>query len=227
MKFLTMLQSSASISFSEINIVRKAALHLLCSLSLVAACWIAFRLYSWSLVTHTSETLGLLLIIQAPVVIGVYSLVRQDAQKTSYWRAVARGILGLPAGALVMAFGAIVLGAPIGSRYLKSTIYWSILMSLFTFVPPACFFGSSRVDWHRLLAHFRPKEPLDALVSLPAYGSVVGAWIGAWPMPLDWERPWQEWPICVTYGAVTGYLIGTLASSIVVLFQRPAHIKGD
>ncbi|KAK8955261.1 hypothetical protein KSP40_PGU020831 [Platanthera guangdongensis] len=127
-------KSSASISFSEINVVRKAALHLLCSLSLVAACWIAFRLYSWSLVTHTSETLGLLLIIQVPVVIGVYSLVRQDAQKRSYWRAVACGILGLPAGALVMAFGAIVLGAPIGSR---------------------------------------PKEPLDALVSLPAYGSVV------------------------------------------------------
>lgn len=29
------------------------------------------------------------------------------------------------------------------------------------------------------------------MISLPAYGAVIGAWFGAWPMPLDWERPWQ------------------------------------
>ncbi|XP_020674576.1 phosphatidylinositol-glycan biosynthesis class F protein isoform X3 [Dendrobium catenatum] len=141
--------------------------------------------------------------------------------------AVARGLLGLPVGALVMAFGAIVLGAPVGIRYLKRTAYWSLLMSVFTFVPPACVFGSSRVDWHRIFAHFKPEESLDALVCLPAYGSVIGAWIGAWPMPLDWERPWQEWPICVTYGAVAGYWIGGLASSVFILIHGPVHVKED
>lgn len=29
------------------------------------------------------------------------------------------------------------------------------------------------------------------MISLPAHGAVIGAWFGAWPMPLDWERPWQ------------------------------------
>lgn len=29
------------------------------------------------------------------------------------------------------------------------------------------------------------------MICLPAHGAVIGAWFGAWPMPLDWERPWQ------------------------------------
>jgi hypothetical protein len=29
------------------------------------------------------------------------------------------------------------------------------------------------------------------MISAPCHGAVVGAWLGAWPMPLDWERPWQ------------------------------------
>lgn len=37
----------------------------------------------------------------------------------------------------------------------------------------------------------RPTGRVDYMVSLPAHGAVIGAWFGAWPMPLDWERPWQ------------------------------------
>lgn len=37
----------------------------------------------------------------------------------------------------------------------------------------------------------RPTERVDYVISLPAHGAVIGAWFGAWPMPLDWERPWQ------------------------------------
>lgn len=38
---------------------------------------------------------------------------------------------------------------------------------------------------------YRPMDGVDYMISLPAHGAVVGAWLGAWPMPLDWERPWQ------------------------------------
>ncbi|XP_020578095.1 phosphatidylinositol-glycan biosynthesis class F protein [Phalaenopsis equestris] len=211
----------------EITAPKAAALPFLCSLSLLVVHWLAQYFYSWSLVTHTSEILGLYLIVHGTIMIGMYSLVRRDRQHCSYFRAVVRGLLGFPIGALVMAFGAIVLGAPVGIRYLTRTVYWSLLMSLFTFVPLTCTFGSSSADWHRILAHFKPEESLDALVSLPAYGSVIGAWIGAWPMPLDWERPWQEWPICVTYGAVAGYLVGALSSMVFVLIHGPVHVKED
>lgn len=38
---------------------------------------------------------------------------------------------------------------------------------------------------------FRPKGSIEYLICLPAHGAVIGGWFGAWPMPLDWERPWQ------------------------------------
>ncbi|PON75670.1 GPI biosynthesis protein Pig-F [Parasponia andersonii] len=117
-------------------------------------------------------------------------------------RAVRHGILGLvAAGALVNAFGAIALGAPIDIKSLSKTINWSMMMSLFTAVPAASVFGSSWTDWQRIFAlfdlhgylqlAFGPIGPIDYVICLPANGAVLGAWFGAWPMPLDWERPWQ------------------------------------
>jgi len=38
---------------------------------------------------------------------------------------------------------------------------------------------------------FRPSGPIEYLICLQAHGAVIGGWFGAWPMPLDWERPWQ------------------------------------
>uniref|UniRef100_A0A803MS27 Uncharacterized protein n=1 Tax=Chenopodium quinoa TaxID=63459 RepID=A0A803MS27_CHEQI len=52
-------------------------------------------------------------------------------------------------GALVFALGAISLGAPVGSKYMLSTIKWSLLMSALTFLPAAAIFGASWVDWQR------------------------------------------------------------------------------
>lgn len=50
------------------------------------------------------------------------------------------------------------------------------------------------LNFYLLLAHLctcRPIDPVDFMICLPAHGVVIGAWFGAWPVPLDWERPWQ------------------------------------
>ncbi|MFS8000677.1 putative GPI biosynthesis protein Pig-F [Helianthus anomalus] len=70
-------------------------------------------------------------------------------------------------------------------------------------------------------------ESIDYMICIPAYGAVIGAWFGAWPMPLDWERTWQEWPICVTHGAIIGYLVGLLASFGFVVRVSRQRVKGD
>ncbi|KAJ7005369.1 phosphatidylinositol-glycan biosynthesis class F protein-like [Populus alba x Populus x berolinensis] len=101
-------------------------------------------------------------------------------------------------------------------------------MSSFTVAPAASVFGSSWTYWQRIFAQTKPNEPLEYMICIPAHGAVIGGWFGAWPMPLDWERPWQEWPICVTYGAMTGYLVGMLASSGFVLANgRRQRLKED
>ncbi|GMQ09340.1 hypothetical protein CsSME_00052755 [Camellia sinensis var. sinensis] len=131
-----------------------------------------------------------------------------------YWKAVGRGILGLPAGAVVNALAAIALGAPVG---IKCEV-----------VPAVSVFGLSWTNWQRIFAHTKPTGSVDYMVCLPAHGAVIGAWFGAWPMPLDWERPWQEWPICVSYGVIAGYLVAMVASfSFILLRGERQHVKGE
>ncbi|XP_065620880.1 uncharacterized protein LOC112004324 [Quercus suber] len=102
------------------------------------------------------------------------------------------------------------------------------MMSLFTIVPAATVFGSSWKDWQRIFAHTKPMGSVDIIICLPAHGAVIGAWFGAWPMPLDWERPWQEWPICVSYGAMAGYLVAMVASfGCVAVRARLQHVKRE
>ena len=38
--------------------------------------------------------------------------------------------------------------------------------------------------------------------------TLAGAWLGAGPIPLDWDRDWQVWPISCCLGAVTGHVLG-------------------
>ncbi|KAJ0448795.1 putative GPI biosynthesis protein Pig-F [Helianthus annuus] len=204
--------------------------HLICGIGLASSFWVAINVFSINLIDYPLETLCLLWLVQAPVVILVYSFFRKDKNQSSYLKAVAGGLLGLPVGAVVNALGAIALGAPVGSRYILRTLHWSLLMSAFTFAPAASVYGSSWVDWHRIFTNTTEImliEMIDYMICIPAYGAVIGAWFGAWPMPLDWERMWQEWPICVTCGAIIGYLVGLLASFGFVVHVSRQRVKGD
>nr|XP_004235889.1 uncharacterized protein LOC101255482 isoform X3 [Solanum lycopersicum] len=171
-------------------------LQLICLLGLAIAFWIPNHIYSLDLITHPSQTLRMISVFLAPVLILLYSDLRHNRNQCSYVKAVGRGLLALPAGAV--------------------------------FVPAACVFGSSWTDWHRIFARTKASESTDYMISLPAHGAVIGAWFGAWPMPLDWESPWQEWPICVTYGAIAGYLVGLVASLGCIIFcKRQQHLKEE
>uniref|UniRef100_A0A0D9VP24 Uncharacterized protein n=1 Tax=Leersia perrieri TaxID=77586 RepID=A0A0D9VP24_9ORYZ len=171
---------------TQVSAIGAAAAHAICFAGIAAAHYFSGR---GALVSDPVHTLRLLVAFEAPLVIAVFSLLRRDPKRCS---AAARGLLGFPMGAFLNAFGAIVLGAPVGINYCGST------------------------------------DAVDYMISAPAHGAVIGAWLGAWPMPLDWERPWQEWPICVTYGSVAGHLIGmTISLALVVTHKRRGRPKAD
>ncbi|KAL2131923.1 hypothetical protein VTI74DRAFT_4450 [Chaetomium olivicolor] len=46
-------------------------------------------------------------------------------------------------------------------------------------------------------------------------GAVVGAWLGAVPIPLDWDRDWQRWPVTVLAGMFGGYVAGRVLGGTV------------
>lgn len=41
-----------------------------------------------------------------------------------------------------------------------------------------------------------------------AYGSLIGTWLSAGCLILDWDRSWQAWPIPCVFGALFGFLCG-------------------
>ncbi|CAI9113842.1 OLC1v1014527C1 [Oldenlandia corymbosa var. corymbosa] len=214
---------------SSVNVTSLKALltHLICGLGLGSAFYAAHSVYAINLTENPEQTIRLLWVIEAPVVILLYSLFQHSSNQCSYLKAVFRGLLGLPTGAIVNALGAIALGAPMIQNF-ERTIHWSLLMSVLTCVPAASVLGSSWADWQRIFALTKASKPLEYMICIPAHGAVIGAWFGAWPMPLDWERPWQEWPICVTYGAVAGYFVGMVASiGFVVFNNHSVRVKGD
>ena len=53
-------------------------------------------------------------------------------------------------------------------------------------------------------------DPLGRSVFTYALGSVIGSWLGAFPIPLDWDRPWQAWPITCCLGAVAGHAVASM-----------------
>ena len=42
-------------------------------------------------------------------------------------------------------------------------------------------------------------------------GTVLGAWLGAVPIPLDWDREWQKWPVTIVTGMYAGAVLGEMA----------------
>ncbi|KAJ6037406.1 hypothetical protein N7540_001685 [Penicillium herquei] len=62
-------------------------------------------------------------------------------------------------------------------------------------------------------------RPIDAVWG-SAFGTVLGAWFGAIPIPLDWDRPWQAFPITILAGAYMGYVVGTLVSRTPLLYGK-------
>lgn len=215
----------------ERNVSVSSALwfHLICGLGIVIGFWVSHFMRSIDLLSNPDRFLFILWATECPIVILMFAVLRRDLSKCSYLRAVGRGLLGLPAGALVIALCAVALGAPVGKKYFLATVNWSLLMALFTVVPTATVFGSSFVDWQRLFANTRPAGSIDYMLCVPAHGAILGSWFGAWPMPLDWERPWQEWPICVACGGVAGYMMGLCVSFglIVCSSRRRDHVKEE
>ncbi|KAJ4851109.1 hypothetical protein Tsubulata_022081 [Turnera subulata] len=202
--------------------------HLVCGFGLVAPLSVTHNLFSLTLISDSSSTLRLIWVVETVVMILVYSSFRQNPEQCSYPRAVGRGILALPVVIAGCRPTSIMMYEVIGMQYLAKTINWSLFMSSLMFVPAASVFGSSWTDWQRMFAHTKPNGALEYMICIPAHGAVIGGWLGAWPMPLDWERPWQEWPICVTYGAIMGYLVSTIASlGFVVAHPRRHRLKGD
>lgn len=66
------------------------------------------------------------------------------------------------------------------------------------------------VRWLEIAALYAPVDEVFGA----ALGCVLGAWLGAVPIPLDWDREWQKWPVTVITGGFGGYVIGKFVGGL-------------
>jgi phosphatidylinositol glycan class F len=169
------------------------ATQVLCGAAVVAGLKTVPALWNLHLITQPVQTLQIALTIIVPVVILNYVfLVLLTSKTRSVWWSLGCGLLSLPVGTVVAALVALAFGAPTSFEFAARTWHWACLMSSLTVLPAAIVLGASWTDWQRVFAFTKPHGGVELAICIPAHGAALGAWVGAWPMPLDWERPWQS-----------------------------------
>ncbi|XP_053603865.1 phosphatidylinositol-glycan biosynthesis class F protein [Plodia interpunctella] len=118
--------------------------------------------------------------------------------------------------------GIILFGAPALDCH-EQTLMLSALMTLLTVFP--------------LIAHSGVESSMQLLFGIKNYGrntimemlvnnsivTVCGAWLGAVVIPLDWNTPWQQWPIPCYLGAIGGYLLSNVFTVFKVAMLSAVH----
>ncbi|KAF5875197.1 putative recombination hotspot-binding protein [Botrytis fragariae] len=97
----------------------------------------------------------------------------------------------------------ILFGAPF-TTHIEHTLLSSAHISLLALFPLFYIHGVDSVRWLEVASLY---APIDEVFGA-ALGCALGAWLGAVPIPLDWDREWQKWPVTVVTGAFGGYVVG-------------------
>jgi len=109
----------------------------------------------------------------------------------------------------------ILFGAPL-LTHLQHTLLCAAHLAVLALFPLFYVHGVDPAAW---LAVAGFQAPLDETFG-GLVGAVAGAWLGAVPIPLDWDREWQKWPVTILCGVYTGYFVGKLLGGTVVFGRR-------
>lgn len=106
----------------------------------------------------------------------------------------------------------ILFGADLAENVV-ATFVFSCHISSFAFIPLYFHVGSRSASL--ILAESRPESYVERCALVVSAGVLTGAWLGAFVIPLDWDRDWQKWPI----PCVIGSIFGSTASNLLVLLD--------
>ncbi|KAJ9120099.1 hypothetical protein QFC22_002997 [Naganishia vaughanmartiniae] len=154
-------------------------------------------------------------------------------------KAAQKALLAAVAGSFILYPLLVILGAPITSHVVQTYLF-ALHFSLLTILPTVYALGipslyeAGSFERYRLTrlfceleyvhslhplaiavltpATFRPRTQLERATVYPVFGALVGAWFGVIPLALDWDRPWQTWPLPPVLTSIIGFIIGGLAS---------------
>ncbi|KZP21352.1 hypothetical protein FIBSPDRAFT_953840 [Athelia psychrophila] len=151
-------------------------------------------------------------------------LERNEQDKDKFTK-VKNAWLATFAGSFAIHAIIVLFGAPVLSHSVH-TYLLACILSLLTIFTPAYAIGIPtfasdsrslviRLTWTRLFAELSPNTPAERAIVYSTVGAAIGSWTGAFPIALDWERPWQAWPLTPAFGGIFGYMTGSLAAMVV------------
>lgn len=128
-------------------------------------------------------------------------------------------VLSATAAAGVLANGLfaclILFGAPLHS-HVPETYVLSYHLAMILAQPLMIVY---RLDYEKFLSLFQLECIYRTIFSHPTLSStflgILGTWLGVIPIPLDWDRPWQQWPITLLVGGYIGAFLGALLALFV------------
>ncbi|KAH7049366.1 GPI-anchor biosynthesis protein-like protein [Macrophomina phaseolina] len=123
--------------------------------------------------------------------------------------AVLSLILSTIAGVPLITIILILFGAPL-TTHLGHTVLCAAHIAYLAAVPTIYAFGVDGAKWRELVSLMVPADEVFGA----AVGTLFGAWAGAIPIPLDWDREWQKWPVTIVCGAYAGYAAGKLLGGV-------------
>lgn len=126
----------------------------------------------------------------------------------------------------------VLMGAPF-TTHVAETLLFSGHLTVMVFFKAITKFGLEKSNWIPLVPFVQDddddttdaKRAMDKRVGGTGlegviWGTLAGAYLGAIPIPLDWDREWQKWPVTVHAGACLGLAIGTTIQILFDSFRR-------
>ncbi|OWA54040.1 hypothetical protein BV898_18462 [Hypsibius exemplaris] len=144
--------------------------------------------------------------------------------KNAAWSGTTAYGMHLLTAVPVIGVGVILFGAPITEAWGETAVL-AVLLAIVSFAPFCHVFVHPFNEMMKLLQSDKTEFwNLEKASLIPGLVAAFGAWSGAIVIPLDWDRPWQKWPIPCCFGAFTGYTIANFAWFCVLswkLSRRP------
>ena len=137
----------------------------------------------------------------------MYLVTKPIAEHSTIVVFVFRGSMGIVLGVPMFYVGAVLFGAPM-TELVTQTMTWSVIQSMFVVLPLAAARKFEIHLWKRVYALNDARSVFELCSSWAGIGSIIGAWFGACLIPLDWDEPWQKWPITLIYGGSLGFVVG-------------------
>lgn len=182
-----------------------------------------FKLTGKDLLTQPLECLSAALPLIVVGNLAIVLLSNRIASNTL--TAIVRLLGSIMALSAVIHIVAVLLGAPFLDK-LWSTACFSVLVATVVCLSVTNQLGIAETEiYTRVFMKHRPITNSEMAAYIQAVSVLVGAWLGAVVIPLDWERPWQQWPISCVLGAIVGQAIGSVGTT--VLYFMPTTVEND